>query len=257
MVELPNNFKLKLYERVGSTNTVAKELAEEGAPSFTLVVSAEQDGGRGRFNRQWVSNRGNLFYSLLIRLDINTPMLHELTFVTAVATAQTIKSFLPSERSVSIKWPNDIIVDDHKVSGALLEGSSDAGWVVIGIGINVAVTPTSAGAASLFVHSPSSLKDLGGGDLSIEDVYTRLSADINEWYEEWLKAGLSGRIFREFKELLWRKGQEVRVSFNADKGEYLQGINDGIDEKGCLLLRMPDGKQKTITAADVLAPLPF
>src|SRR4051795_8952633 len=122
----------RLHLRVtDSTSDRARELAGAGAPHGALVTAAEQTAGRGRQGRTWSAPPGSaLLMSLVLR---DAPPL--LPLLAAVAVAQACGE------QARIKWPNDVLLDGRKVAGILAEGRPAEGWAVLGIGVNVAVSP--------------------------------------------------------------------------------------------------------------------
>ena len=116
---------------VGSTNQRARELAAAGAPHGALVTAAEQTAGRGRQGRPWVTPPGRaLLMSLVLR---EWPRL--LPLAAGVAVAEECGP------DAAIKWPNDVLVGAGKVAGILAEGRPREGWIVLGVGVNVALRP--------------------------------------------------------------------------------------------------------------------
>lgn len=135
--------RLIILERVGSTNTLARRLAEEGAPNGTLIIAEEQTAGRGRAGKPWRAPKGRaLLLSIILRperpLQRNDspgaiPLRVGLAAAVAIEAAAGLR--------VQVKWPNDLLVDGRKLAGILCEGSLTSaarGYLVAGIGINVA-----------------------------------------------------------------------------------------------------------------------
>ena len=119
---LPPGFRLAALETVDSTNAEALRRAEAGAPDGTFVWARRQEAGRGRQAKPWSSPAGNLYTSLLLRPACAPARAAELSFVAAVAVADTVADLLgPAGPAVSCKWPNDVLVDGAKISGILLE----------------------------------------------------------------------------------------------------------------------------------------
>ena len=127
------------YDVTDSTNIRAKELAEEGHPSGTLVVADRQESGRGRRGRSWDSPSGTgIFMTLLLKPEMNPNHASMLTLVAAMAVARAISKCADTE--ALIKWPNDIVIGGKKICGILTEMSAQFDFInhiVIGIGINV------------------------------------------------------------------------------------------------------------------------
>ena len=100
--------------------TEARELVSNSAPEGTLVIAEEQTGGKGRCDRNWVSPYGvNLYISLI--LNPSTEILVRLGIITSLALARVMRNFLPYNKNVSIKWPNDLLYKKEKISGILQE----------------------------------------------------------------------------------------------------------------------------------------
>src|SRR5205823_4113792 len=111
------------------TNAWARELAAAGAPHGMLVTAAEQSAGRGRQGRTWTAPDGRaLLCSVVVR---EPPAL--LPLAAGVAVAEVVGA------EAQLKWPNDVLTDGRKVAGILVEGRPQEGWVVVGIGLNVAL----------------------------------------------------------------------------------------------------------------------
>ncbi|MCI0405239.1 MAG: biotin--[acetyl-CoA-carboxylase] ligase [candidate division Zixibacteria bacterium] len=141
--------KIHSYQSVGSTNSTAWKLAEEGVPEGTLVVADRQTAGRGRLGRSWHSPpRVGLWFSLVLRPEVAPSQAPGISLLTALALSQTIGSRCGME--AKIKWPNDCQIAGKKVAGILTELSSEldrVNFVIVGVGLNVNQTksdfPTS------------------------------------------------------------------------------------------------------------------
>ncbi len=121
------------FDEVDSTNNVALEMAKSGAPEGTVVVARSQTKGRGRRGRSWFADAGqNIILSAIVRPSMPIARYSELAFVAAVAAAELIEG---CGLQPSVKWPNDVLIDDKKLVGILVEAANGA--AVIGIGVNV------------------------------------------------------------------------------------------------------------------------
>ena len=142
-LELPSPYQLVELDCVDSTNAEAKRLGEEGAPDCTIVWAKRQTSGRGRRGREWVSDEGNLYFSILLRMPYPMAAMTQLSFVAANAVADAVSVAAPRGSFVNVKWPNDVLLEGQKVSGILLEGEPDMEtgafkYLVIGVGVNIA-----------------------------------------------------------------------------------------------------------------------
>lgn len=250
----PFGFTIKAFDCVGSTNDEAKALACSGAASGTVIWAAEQSGGRGRRGRQWASPPGNLYCSILLRPPVGPAEAALLSFVTALAIAETAAECLPYPDLVHCKWPNDVLVNGHKLCGILLESEMGANalldWLVIGTGVNVTHHPDRAlldgayGATSLVAEGM-------GADIGVPQVLQAYLRNFAVWYGRWLEQG-----FAPIREAWLRRamgiGQPVIVKL-GDK--VLNGVFADLDKDGVMLLDQGDGGEwRKITAGDVFFP---
>ena len=128
-------YKVVSFDKISSTQSYAHDMIAQGiASDHMAIVAAAQYAGRGRYRRKWVSHHGNLYVSFIFNSPERDP---RLSYAVAVAVAETIVSYGVNPQ---IKWPNDILVNNAKISGVLIEYVGR--FVIIGIGINVHTNPT-------------------------------------------------------------------------------------------------------------------
>jgi len=243
-LRLPPAYRLVSLETVDSTNEEAKRLARQGAEDGTLVWAREQTRGKGRSGRSWVSPKGNLYLSLVLRPDCPPAAASQLGFVAALGAGGGLAEVMPPLIDLRYKWPNDILLNRRKVAGILLETESAAAdrleWLVLGLGINVAARPPET------AFPATSLREEGDLETTVEGVLEAFARHFLSWVNRWLDDG-----FRPVREA-WRKsaigiGEAVRVRLpNVE----LEGVFDDIDQDGALLLRQ-NGAVRRITAGDV------
>ncbi len=234
-------------ETVDSTNTVAMELGERGAPQGTVVVARRQTGGRGRFNRPWVSPEGNIFMSILLRPALALPELPLLTLATAVACARALKEI--AGLRVEIKWPNDLMASAKKLGGILTEAKSRGKkvlFVVVGIGINL--NSDAADFPTELRESATSLKTETGKEIPNDSIIHKVLEEIERWYGM-LTEGNSRQILDEWKRLSSTLGKNVRIT--TGEGIF-EGVAETLDEAGRLVLRLASGARKVVGSGDVI-----
>ena len=128
---------LRLAERTESTNADVVAAARAGAPQGLVVIAEEQTGGRGRLDREWSAPvRSSLLVSVLLRPTPEPVTWPLLSLIAGLAVVESIVAV--GKVAASLKWPNDVLVDDRKLAGLLAERVDDA--VVIGFGVNVSMT---------------------------------------------------------------------------------------------------------------------
>lgn len=200
--------------RTDSTNERARQLAEGGAPHGTLVTAGEQTAGRGRQGRSWSAPPGKaLLCSLLLR---EPPRMLPLAAGLAVAEV--------AGEGALIKWPNDILMEDRKIAGILVEGRPQQHWAVLGIGLNVALRREDF---------PPELRELAGTLGLDEDAIEPTLERLLRCLERWLDASESEVLeaVRARDALLDRP---VRWDGGAGRGA-------GIDGDGRLVVATDDG----------------
>lgn len=248
MTTLPGGFHLIDRESVASTNDEAASLAASGAPDGTIVRASTQSAGRGRNGRIWVSEVGNLYYSLLVRPQCPPQMAVQLSFVTSVALAETVSQALPDTAAVTCKWPNDILVDGKKVAGMLLEsapmGEGALDWLVIGIGLNVASSPADV------MYPATSLHASGAPGISADDLLADFCRRFANWRAVWTADGFEA-IRDAWLTHAAGLGKEIGVKLASGP---ITGTFSGLDEQGALIVLHDSGEQTKITAGDVFFP---
>ncbi|UCG20809.1 MAG: biotin--[acetyl-CoA-carboxylase] ligase [Deltaproteobacteria bacterium] len=238
---------IHFYDAVESTNLIAIELAQEGEAEGTVVLADQQLGGRGRGDRSWHSPAGvGIYCSVLLRPKMVPAKGQLITLMAGVSIVKAIT--LKTGLSPRVKWPNDILINDKKVAGILLESKvsgEQIGYSVLGFGINVnngsADFPQGMefNASSLFLE----LNRLVDRSTLIIEVF----AELERLYHQ-----LQGEDFLEVLEQ-WRYysstlGQRVRI---WQKDRATEGIAVDLAEDGGLLVRAEGGKQIVVHAGDV------
>ncbi len=229
---------------VDSTNQVAKQLARQGAPHMTLVLADEQTAGRGRRGKSWLSRPGlGVWMTLIVRPDVPAVRAPELVMVTAVALCRALRDLTAMD--AMIKWPNDVLCMEKKLSGTLLELSADgeqAGFAVIGVGINVlgmAFPPDLPDAASIQSVSGKVLRRCAVAEAFLDA--------FEDAYKKWAQDGMA-RIMPAYKGLSSTLGAKVKAL--CPDGEVFGTCVD-IAQDGALLLRLDDGTVRPLYAGDV------
>ncbi len=239
-----DDFRHVALDEVSSTNTEALARARAGDSGFLWITAERQSGGRGRRGREWVSERGNLYSSLLLVDFAPTEELGSLPLAVALAVHETIVSVTPPDgATVDIKWPNDVLIDRRKTSGILLEAErlpDGRMALVIGIGINIRARP------DLAQYPVTSLTDQGVS-ISPEELFARLFIAMADALSVWDQGRGIGEIVRRWRGVACGIGEKITVNL-PDRS--ISGIFSGIDDKGLLLLDSAAGTL-SIAAGDV------
>ena len=235
------HWAIRDFDTLPSTMDVAHEAAREGCEEGLIIVAKEQNAGRGRQGNNWVGPPGNLYCSIVLRPRINIKDIGQYSFIVAVALGQSVNPLLKPGALYQNKWPNDCLIDGQKFAGILIETglNQDNGvdYLIIGIGVNIANAPegrnylnnvfSQAIKAERFL--PVFLENFGSViTLSHETGFHKIQ---ELWLEEAKGVGA---------------GLTVRLP-NAT----LEGIFNGLDENGALLLGLDKGEQKVIHSGEV------
>ncbi|WP_322797344.1 biotin--[acetyl-CoA-carboxylase] ligase [Tepidiforma sp.] len=230
---------------LGSTMDLARREAEEGAVHGTAVLAEEQTAGRGRRGRSFFSPSGaNIYVTFVLRPSLE---LHRtLPLRIPVAVCRAIRTVAPA---AMIKWPNDVWVNERKVCGMLIDAELDPDGPIAfpGIGINVnadpSVLPELAGIAT-------ALATVAGRPIDREELLAGLCNHLERAFEEPIE-----RVVAEYRQLSLVLGR--RVIIDTPGGQRYEATAARIDSTGALVVRLDDGTEETVTAADVtLRPAP-
>lgn len=219
-------WKKCIFEAVDSTNKVA-----EGQEIGTVVLSKTQTEGRGRYGHTWTSPVGNLYMSAVLSMyGTNTPLM---TFVVAVSIVEALKKI---DISAMIKWPNDILLNDKKVAGILLECIDDK--LIVGVGVNIVSHPTEN-----LAYPATDLKGL----VSPEILSDLILETFDEYIDIFETQGFEP-IYCKMKSYLKGIGRPVIVRLPNQK---INGIFKDFSQSGALILQLPDKTEQEITAGSV------
>jgi BirA family biotin operon repressor/biotin-[acetyl-CoA-carboxylase] ligase len=230
---------LLYFTTIGSTNDYAKEIAQSGTSSGTLILADEQTAGRGRWDRNWFTPpESALALSLIVKPEnLPTHQLARLNGAAALAVCEALESF---GGKPGIKWPNDVLLAGRKVAGILVE----AGWqeqqleyVVIGVGVNVtaASVPPAEGLAFPATCAESEL----GQSVARETLLLGILSSLTDWLA---RAGTESLVAAWNQRLAYRNDQ---VAVEGKEQTWL-GELVGVDETGSLQLRLDSGERKLV-----------
>lgn len=241
------DFRIEEHESVGSTNSLCFERARSGDPGQLWIRAGEQTSGRGRRGRDWSSPKGNLFASLLLVDPQPAERIGELPLLAAVALAEAVDKAAGTLQLVSLKWPNDLLIDGAKLSGILLEAEALADGrqaVVLGFGVNCVTHPP------LTAYKATDLRSQGF-QVGAEHLLEILAAVMAEKLSEWRRADGFARIRALWLSRSAHLGSKITVRSGQ---EEITGIFADLDARGHLVLEQENGRERTIYAGDVFLP---
>jgi len=236
--------KIHLFDAVSSTMDEAFRLGNENCPEGTVVCAEFQTKGRGRLGRVWASPKGKgLYFSIVLRPNLALAHLPQMTLMSAVALAEAIEEVSGVEPS--IKWPNDILLNNQKLAGILTElraESDQVRFVVLGIGLNI------NSSANQLVPAATSLKIAANRPFNRCEVFQAILRSLEKGYLRLLDHDFAG-IRKEWKKRSATLQKKVRIT---DSSGTIEGIAVDLDQDGALLIRQDSGAIVRKSAGDVI-----
>ena len=222
-------FDIQYFDTVESTMDSARESLIHGR----VIQAGEQTGGRGRRGNQWTSPKGNLYQSIILKPNVAKKHWGQLSFVISVALGQSCAKI--GLNNYQLKWPNDVLINDKKLAGILIEITDE--YAVIGTGVNIGECPNDRIKINEFYN------------ITVNDFRDIFLAEIERYFAMWQSEG-----FDPIR-VLWMKhaykhGQEIKAKKDND---YISGIFHNIDSEGVLLLKSLDNNNITnITSSEII-----
>jgi len=237
--EFPERMSRMHYlDQTPSTMDIARNLARKGAPDFSVVVAGIQDQGRGRLKRVWRSPQGGLYFTLVLRPSLPPVLSPRVNFAASLILAQTLEKKCGID--VKVKWPNDLLVADRKISGMLSEMEAEGdlvSFVNIGIGVNVNNdSPSDVGQAI-------SIREITGKTHSRIEILS----DFLDAFEIKITGGSLDRVVTEWKKTTATIGRRVKI---VTARETCRGVAVDVDDLGALILKTDSGEMKKIVYGD-------
>jgi len=229
------------YPSVTSTNDIARRQALRKAPEGTAVIADRQTTGRGRLKRQWVSPQGNIAVTVVLYPDRKN--LQYLTMLAAIAVQHSIEK--TTGLKCQLKWPNDVLINNKKVCGILLESHAETEsvkYAIVGIGINVNMKLVDYPEITSIA---TSLVDESGKEVSRLVLLRNLFIEMEKLYVD-LQAGETP--LKEWRDSLITIGKKIHV---RSGDELFEGICESVADDGSLMLRCEDGTLMKFMAGDV------
>jgi len=226
------------YPEVESTMEVARRMARQGCPAFTVVAADRQTAGRGRLQRAWVSEAGGIYLTVVLRPLLPPQLGYRVNFAVSAVLARVLRRRYDVDARV--KWPNDILLDGRKVCGLLAEMEAEADlvrFVNVGLGINANNDPpaTETGAVSL--------RRVLGRTVSRRN----LTADFLAALEARLAGGDLADAVAEWRRYAITLDRRVRV---VTTRETIEGRAVDVDDSGALIVEQPDGTRREVIYGD-------
>ena len=228
--------KIHHFQEIGSTMDVARDLAKKMAEEGTIVAAEVQTQGRGRLERRWISPKGGIYFTAILRPKISPAYAPRINLMASIAVAKAIRNLFGLK--AELKWPNDVLIEGKKVCGILAEMEAETDiikFVNVGIGINANTAITQEGATSI--------KEQLGREISRKELLSFVLKEMKEQQTSLTKEDL----LQEWRRLSATLNREVRVIAPC---EEIIGKALDIEVKGELVIKKRDGSVKVAVAGD-------
>nr|WP_321396359.1 biotin--[acetyl-CoA-carboxylase] ligase [uncultured Desulfobacter sp.] len=226
------------FPELGSTMDQARQMSRQGLPHVSCVIAEVQTSSRGRLNRPWDSDRGGLWFTLVLKPDLPPPLAWTMNFAASACMSQVLTDLF--DLDVRVKWPNDLLLNGRKLSGMLAEIETRADMVnflFLGIGLNVNNEPDSD------QYQAISLKTALNKSVSRKQILIQFL----DLFESRIKSVDPARIINQWKERTATIGTQVRVQTHD---QVYEGKALDVDDTGALILEGRDGITQKIIYGD-------
>jgi BirA family biotin operon repressor/biotin-[acetyl-CoA-carboxylase] ligase len=235
-------YRLASFVTLNSTNAEALSRVREGERGPLWLATPQQTAGHGRRQRAWISPPGNLACSVIETVEADHGRAATLGFAAGLALETALRRVSNDAASFQLKWPNDVLADDKKLAGILIEAEPVSGGLaaVVGMGVNVVAAPEGT------PYLATSLNALGIAT-DAETLFAALSDAWAEWFAVWDH----GRGFGAIREEWFTRAAGLGAPVEIRNGEHvIQGLFETIDEAGCLVVSQ-NGQSTKVAAGDV------
>ena len=234
--------RIIFHERIGSTNDAAKQLADANEAEGTVVIADEQTAGRGRLGRAWIAPpHSSILMSIILRPTLAPRQASRVMMAVALGACEAIRA--ETGLDAQIKWPNDLLVRGKKLAGILSESGivgDKLEYVIAGIGVNVNFSAT---AVTGIPSDATTIADELGTSFSRVRLVQALLTEIEKYY-----ARIDEDLRAEYCPRCVTLNQLVR---SRTPHGFIEGVAEGVNENGALLLRRADGVLMELLAGDV------
>ncbi len=237
--------EIHAYQTLQSTNQTALQLASQGARNGTIVVAEQQTAGRGRLGRSWLSPSGlGIYITIILKPQFKTEQASGITLMTGLIVATTIEE--QTGLPLAIKWPNDLLINGHKVCGILSEISADREKIehlVVGIGINI--NQSVADFPDDLRTTATSLQIATGRYINRVQLLQKLLLNFEKGYLLFMQSGLSP-FLDQIKTKSSLIGQHIQIGYGE---KSIEGIATDISTSGSLIVTTQSG-QATVSGGE-------
>lgn len=239
---------IHIFDELDSTQDYANKLPNIKAVHGTMVIASRQKMGKGRIGRSWISPKGGLWMSILFRPEFSVNSIIFTQFMGAVSVAEAIMAV--TKIRCTLKWPNDILINEKKVCGILvdvnIQGNNKVIVLGIGLNANIAVSLVNDNLTDNSIDATSLSKEYGN-EIDLARLIKAIVDRIEYYYYELLSTGKTLEIID-----LWKENSNVvgKKAIVYDGNETVAGHVIDIDKDGSLLMKLDDASIKRVTYYD-------
>ena len=243
-LNIPPLYELVMHDSIDSAVSEAKRLALSGAEEGTLVWVKEQTAGRGRFDHQWLSEPGNLHCAIVLRPDEPIAVTGQINYVAAVSLAIAISGLVTPMTELRYRWPNDVLLNDLKVAGILLDpcavNNGNVESIVLAINVNVKSHPKDLDDDAANMHAD------GFSTSTDAELLESFSRNFLSWINRWAEDGF-GPIGKAWTQRANGMGEpiELQLAKETVSGEFVE-----LDADGALVVKLADDTRRKVTVAE-------
>jgi BirA family biotin operon repressor/biotin-[acetyl-CoA-carboxylase] ligase len=231
---------------IDSTNSYLRQLCNEKViEDYTVVTANHQTQGRGQMGTIWDSEKGKNLMCSVFTNSVNIPIEQQfyISIATSLALIKTLQAF--NVPKLNVKWPNDILAENKKICGILIENvikHQEIEGTIIGIGLNVNQIS--------FKNLPnaSSMKELTGVVFNLDELLQAIVSNLKFYFNLLLK-GKYSKLKKEYERYLFRKGKPS--TFKLETNQIFPGFIEGVNEQGKLIIRLEDDVLKTFDLKEI------
>jgi len=247
--DIRGKVKVEVVEKTGSTNTLLRSYADEGAEEGYVIIAGEQTAGRGRMGRTFFSpGDTGVYLSLLLKPKIKPEEAVQITTAAAVSVCRALEGF--GVEYPKIKWVNDVFIGNRKVCGILTEGSFNSeknclNYAILGVGVNMYESESGF---------PEEIKNIAGAIFKNRKENLRnefIAIFLEEFFEFYEELSLKKHL-KEYREKNFVIGKEITIN-SGEKTEIAKAI--GVDDNCNLIAEFPDGTVKNLYSGEISVKL--
>lgn len=236
------NWSIETYDSVKSTQEIIKGMGRLHEPEGCVAHAYEQKRGQGRHGRPWISEKGNLYLSFLLRPDCHASSVTQLSLVAAIAVSETLQTYMLEPEQLTLKWPNDVLINGEKCAGILLETELNENgavkWLAVGVGINISNPPLGLGVG---------LQDYCEQIIDIIAIRNQFLKNMAQAYDLW-NTEKFGVIRQKWLDTAHKKDTPIEVKIGV---QIERGFFHDLDMEGNLIIRDHEFRTKKISAGEI------